>query len=141
MSLASSEQWIRLRPPLSVAERSALMFVRCASEIARIQSRAVEEERDRGLSDLLDVALAEADTAVVKDCAVLNAATRVLCDLARQHWHVRVRDQNVEVRRPAELLTDPQAEKERVRSDASAAATSVCRPAWCCLSAPTFGCG
>lgn len=83
--------------------------------MARIQSHTVEDERDHALSGALEEALAESRHAVVKDSAVLNAAARVLCDLMRQRWRVRVRERDVEVCPPAELRKDPLAEKERVR--------------------------
>ena len=67
------------------------------------------------MSDVLKSMAASLQATVAKDRAVLNAAARVVCDLARQRWRVRVRDSGVEIRPPAELRGDPKAEKERIR--------------------------
>jgi hypothetical protein len=65
---------------------------------------------------VLEKGLEEGDRGVIKDRAMLVAATRVLCDLARQGWDVRVNGLEVQVSMPAELHTVPQAEKARVRN-------------------------
>lgn len=115
MSQESQEKWIRLSPPLSAPERSAHVLQKCASAVTRIQSRAADADWDHALSSVLGKMLAKINVAAVKDGALLNAAMRVLIDLARQRWRVRVRDQSVEVCAPAEARTDPHAEKGRVR--------------------------
>lgn len=111
----SSEKWIILQPPLSIPDRSIPIFIRLASAIARIQRRTADDDRDREMSSALEKSLSKAHSDVAKDFAMLNASTRVLCDLARQRWCIRVRNRKVEVCPPAELRTDPKAEKERVR--------------------------
>ena len=82
----------------------------------RVQRRSLDEEaRGRAVTEALDATRAGIQHAATEDRAILDAATRVLCDLARQRWRVRVRAQEVEVRQPEELCADPLAEKERVR--------------------------
>lgn len=116
MRKTSPERWIRLRPPLSGKRPSASVFVRCASALAKVQRRPVtDEERRRALTEATEAALADVESAPVKDRAILSAATRVLCDLARQRWRVRVRQREVEVYPPEALRADSRAEKERVR--------------------------
>ena len=116
MSKTSRERWIRLRPPVSRKKGTASVFLDCASDLVRVQRRSVDEKaRDRAVTEALDATLVGIKHAAVEDRATLEAATRVLCDLARQRWRVRVRDQEVEVSQPEELRADPRAEKERVR--------------------------
>lgn len=115
MSPVPQETWIALRPPLSVPDRSAPVFQKCASAVTRTRRRAPVEDYDQALSSVLEKTLAEVGSLAVDDRTMLNAAIRVLIDLARQRWRVRVRDHTVEVCPPAELRTDPQAEKARIR--------------------------
>lgn len=92
------------------------VFVDCASSLVKVQRHSLDHEtRDRAVTKVLDATRADIERAVIEDHAILDAATRVLCDLARQRWRVRVRDREVEVCQPEELLGDPQAEKQRVR--------------------------
>lgn len=115
MSQVTGKRWIHLQPPLSGTSESALIFVNFASKLARIQSRSADDERDREVSGALDGALAAAGSAVMNDRAVLQAAVRVLSDLVRQRWRVRVRRHCVEVCPSPEVRSDPLAEKDRVR--------------------------
>lgn len=115
MSSATRSRWLQLQPPLSSTGRSVAIFVSFATKLARIPSRSGYEDRDLALDELLKTALAAVGSAVIDDRAVLNAAARVLCDLARQRWRIRVRCNRVQVCPSAELHTDPVAEKERVR--------------------------
>ena len=116
MSKTSRERWIRLRPPVSPKKRSASVFVDCASALVRVQRRSLDDEvPGRTVTEAFDAARTDIERAGMEDRALLDAATRVLCDLARHGWRVRVRNQEVEVCQPEELRADPQAEKERVR--------------------------
>ena len=116
MSKTSRERWIRLRPPVSPKKRSASVFVDCASAFVKVQRRSLDDEaRVRAVTEALDATRANIERAAIEDRAILDAATRVLCDLVRQRWRVRVRNQEVEVCPPEELRADPRAEKERVR--------------------------
>ena len=116
MSKTSRQRWIRLGPPVSGKKRSRLVFVDCASDLAKVQRRSLNEDtRGRAVTEVLNASRVGIKGAAVEDRAILDAATRVLCDLARQGWRVRVRNQKVEVREPDELRADPLAEKERVR--------------------------
>ena len=115
LSAVPTEKWIRLRPLLSSPDRSEKVFLDCAAGLARIQRRPSSDKRGSGVSDVLEATAASVRTAVAQDRAVLNAAVRVVCDLARQRWRVRVRNGGVEVCPPVELRTDPKAEKERIR--------------------------
>ena len=74
-----------------------------------------DEARARAVTEALNATRADIERAAIEDRAILDAATRVLCDLVRQRWGVRVRNQEVEVSQPEELRADAQAEKERVR--------------------------
>ena len=92
------------------------MFVDCASHLVKVQRRSLDDEaRGRAITEALEAIRADIELAAIEHRAILDAATRVLCDLARQRWRVRVRNQEVEVCQPQELHADPQAEKERVR--------------------------
>src|SRR5262245_44600361 len=113
MGPAAPEEWIRLRPQLP-ASASATIFQRCASAVARTQRRLADDP-DRALSNMLPKSLAMVKSAAVRDRAALDAAVRVLLDLARQRWHVRVRKNVVEVSPPLEFQSNPGAEKARVR--------------------------
>ena len=116
MSKTSRERWIRLPPPVSPKKRSASVFVDCASALVKVQRRPSDYEAGgRAVTETLNAARADIERAAIEDRAILDAATRVLCDLARQRWRVRVRNQEVEVCQPEELRADPRAEKERVR--------------------------
>src|SRR5574338_777652 len=116
MSRTSPQTWICLRPPFSAKQRSASVFVALASVLAKIQRRPCSDEaRGCALKNALDAALADIERAATKDRAMLNAAARVLHDLARQRWRVRLRGRDVEVCPPQEVRADPLAEKERVR--------------------------
>jgi hypothetical protein len=115
MSLAAGKRWILLKPPLSSTGDSAVTFVTFATKLVRIQNRSADDDRDRDLSGALDAALAAASAAVMNDRAILQAALRVLSDLVRQRWRVRVRRHCVEVCPSPELRADPLAEKDRVR--------------------------
>ncbi len=116
MSKTSPERWIRLRPPLPPKRRSSAAFVGFASALAKLQRRSLNAEaRSCALAEVLDATRADIERASNEDRAILDAATRVICDLAQQRWRIRVRNQEVEVCPPEELRADPQAEKERVR--------------------------
>src|SRR5690349_8770915 len=110
---AGIETWMPLRPPLS-ARASASAFQRCASSITRIQRREADDDRNRALAAIREKALAAVTASTVKDRALLDAAMRVLLDLAQQRWRVRLRAGSVEVCRPLQIRTDPDAEKMRV---------------------------
>ena len=110
------ERWIRLRPPVSPKKRSVSVFVDCGSTLVKAQRRALDDEaQGRAVTNALNATRGEIERAAIEDRAILDAATRVLCDLARQRWRVRVRNQEVEVCQPEKLRANPQAEKERVR--------------------------
>ena len=112
----SDVRWIRLRAPVSPTKRSASAFVDCASALLKVQHSNLDDEaRGRAVTEVLDATLVEIAGVAVEDRAILDAAVRVLCDLARQRWRVRVHNRIVEVSHPEELHSDPQAEKERVR--------------------------
>ena len=92
------------------------MFVDCASALVHVQRRYLDDDaRGRAVTEALVATRADIERAALEDRAILDAASRVLCDLARQRWRVRVRNQEVEVCQPEEMRDDPQAEKERVR--------------------------
>jgi hypothetical protein len=116
MSKASPERWIPLRPPLPAKRRSFAVFVGFASALAKVQRLPLAAEvQSCTLTEVLDAARTDIERASNENRAILDAAARVLCDLARQRWRIRVRNQVVEVCPPEELRADPQAEKERVR--------------------------
>ena len=116
MRKTSLVRWIRLRPPVSPKKRSASTFVDCASSLLTVQRGCLDDKaRGRAVAEVLDATRVDIERGAVEDRAILDAATRVLCDLVRQRWRVRVRNGEVEVCHPKELYADPQAEKERVR--------------------------
>jgi hypothetical protein len=116
MSTTSPGIWTHLQPPFSAKQRSQSVFVDLASAIAKIQRRPLSDEaRGCALTDALEATLADIKRAAIKDRAMLDAAARVLYDLARQRWQVRVRRREVNVFPPQEVRADPRAEKERVR--------------------------
>lgn len=116
MKKASRERWIRLQSPVSPKKQSASVFVDCASALIEIQRRSLDDEvRGRAIAKALSGTRAAIEGTAIEDHAILDAATRVLCDLARQRWRVRVRNHQVEVCQPEELHADPRAEKERIR--------------------------
>jgi hypothetical protein len=70
----------------------------------------------RGSIDvLLDAALADQRGWVAEDRAAMEAGVRVLADLARQGWRLEVAEAQILLRPPAEHVTDPTAEKDRIR--------------------------
>lgn len=116
MSKTSPESWILLRPPFTTKQRSAALFVALASAFVKIQRRPLSDDgRGCALTEALDATLVDIERAAINDRAMLTAAARVLYDLARQRWRVRVRGRDIEVCPPREVRADPRAEKERVR--------------------------
>src|SRR5262245_1706597 len=98
MSKTSPEKWISLPPPFSAKQRSASVFAALGSALAKVQRRPLSDEaRGGALTKALDAALAAIERAEIKDRAILHAAARVLYDLARQRWRVRVRGSDVAV--------------------------------------------
>lgn len=91
------------------------MFTSCAAALAKIQRRTAGDEQGEELSNTLEAAIANLRVTASKDVPILKAAMRVLCDLARQRWLIRVRGHDVQVSPPAELQSDLSAEKQRVR--------------------------
>lgn len=115
MAEAAPEKWIRLQPRLSGGETSCAPFVEHAHEVMRAQSEEDPEARSTLVRKAADERLAEARAWPSADRTRISAAIRVLSDLALQRWRVRILDGHVEVCLPADLRSDPAAEKARVR--------------------------
>lgn len=110
MTHAPGTAWTTLEPALSSAA-SQDAFVKHARALARgRRNKRTEEAVDRAR----DAFVAEVTACRRGDRQALLAAGLVLTDLAMQGWTIRVRSERVNVR-PADPVTDPIAEKARIR--------------------------
>src|SRR2546422_10303612 len=112
METTMPDKWIRLQPPFSEPARSLPVFTEYAAALARIQHSDRIDCCDAAFVEALEVIMSQEGSWPLKDRAMLIAAVRVITDLARQRWKLRVDYGHVEVCSEAELSTDPQTEKE-----------------------------
>jgi hypothetical protein len=112
---ATPDTWILLQPPFAEPVRSAGIFVEHAATLASIQRTKGTDAGDASLAEALETTLLQEASWPPQDRALLTAGLRVITDLARQRWKIRTDSGDVEVCPLAELGTDPQNEKERVR--------------------------
>ena len=100
---------MELHPSLGANEAVREAFRNHALRLA-----GVDPSEEDVLQNLLEDSLSE--TSKIEQSPSLNAAIRVLNDLATHHWSIRVTSRgSVEVRRPQTESNDPQLEKGRVR--------------------------
>lgn len=110
MTAAPHDTWTTLQPPLpSKASRDA--FVEHARALAKACGG---EHSDQAIANARSTFVAKITACRRKDRQALLAAGLVMTDLAKQGWTVRVRSERVQVR-PADPVTDPLAEKARIR--------------------------
>lgn len=110
MTNASESTWTTLEPPLpSKASQDAFV------EHARALAKACRGgQTDDAIEKARSAFVAEITACRRADRQALLGAGLVLTDLATQGWTVRVRSEHVEVR-PPDPVTDPLAEKARIR--------------------------
>ncbi|HWO23570.1 MAG TPA: Druantia anti-phage system protein DruA [Kofleriaceae bacterium] len=107
--MATGTNWIKLEPKL-LMPRSRV----AALEFARTLSGIDVNDEDR-IDDALEEFLEGAPKWATKDRQRLSTLGRVLSDIARQGWTLRVRGKALSVLPPTEISADPIAEKLRVR--------------------------
>ena len=101
--------WIELHPSLGANET-----VRDAFRDHALRLSAVDPSEEEVLQNILEESLAA--TSKIEQSPSLNAAIRVLTDLATHDWSIRVTSRGtVEVRRPQTESSDPKLEKGRLR--------------------------
>lgn len=111
MSNSLDTDWTKLQPPLP-SKASREVFLKHARSLAKASSRhgsALLKLEEKRRAFVADVAACRRG-----DRHALLAAGLVIADLATQGWMLRVRSGQVEVR-PPEPVTDPLAEKARIR--------------------------
>jgi hypothetical protein len=110
MTKAPDITWTTLEPPLpSRASQDA--FMEHARELAKV---CRGERTDEAIEKARGAFVADVSACRRGDRQALLAAGLVMTDLATQGWTVRVRSERVEVR-PPDPVTDPLAEKARIR--------------------------
>jgi Domain of unknown function (DUF4338) len=109
MTNAPDTSWIRLEPPLS-SKASQNAFVEHARALAKV---CQGERTDEAIEKARSAFVADVTACRRNDRQALLAAGLVMTDLATQGWTVRAR-KRVEVR-PPDPVTDPLAEKARIR--------------------------
>ena len=103
--------WVSLSPSFGETESTHQVFQHHAGEL----SDAGPEATVDAYQEVLESSLGRANT--MEQPLALQAAIRVLTDLACQCWSIRVRDDGtVEARRPTGDGTNPHSEKARVRA-------------------------
>src|SRR5688500_18544529 len=108
--LAMNEpDWITVEPEMRTPRmrRAILEFVR---ELGR-----VDVDRHDRIDGVLDEFLEQAPEWPAKDRQRARTLARVLVDVRRQGWSLRIRKDQIAVRVPTEIAADPAQEKDRVR--------------------------
>lgn len=109
MNIDEQSGWIELHPSLGRNESIRAAFRNHALRL----SEAVPSDEEV-LHAILEDSLARTNSIERSTC--VNAAIRVITDLARQRWAIRVtRSGIVQVKRPQRVSTDPHEEKGRLR--------------------------
>lgn len=110
MTNAPAIAWTTLAPPFS-SKASQATFLNHARALAKV-SRG--ERKDEAIERVRGAFFARVSACRRGDRQALLAAGLVMTDLATQGWTVRVRSERVSVR-PPDPVTDPLAEKARIR--------------------------
>lgn len=109
MNIDSESGWIELHPSLAGNESVRDAFRDHALRL----SQAIPSDEE-ALQGILDDSLARTNR--TERSLSVDAAIRVITDLAKQRWSIRVTTRGiVQVRRPQSISTDPDQEKGRVR--------------------------
>lgn len=110
MGSREESDWVSLSPSFRETESIHQVFRHHAEELFD----AGPEATVGAYQEVLDSSLARANT--TEQPLALQAAIRVLTDLARQRWSIRVTDHGaVEAKRPTAESTNSRSEKARVR--------------------------
>lgn len=107
--MGATTNWITIEPKLHMPRSRATVL-----DFARVLSGIDAADEDR-VDDALDAMLLGASKWALKDRQRLSAIARVLSDIVRQGWLLRVRGKTISVQVPSEIVADPLAEKLRVR--------------------------
>lgn len=110
MTDAPDITWTALAPPLS-SSASQTAFMEHAHALAKARRAA---HTDEAIENARSAFVVEVAACRRGDRQALLAAGLVMTDLATQGWTVRVRGGSVEIR-PPDPITDPLAEKARIR--------------------------
>ncbi|MEC9363328.1 MAG: Druantia anti-phage system protein DruA [Pseudomonadota bacterium] len=110
MTSASDTTWTKLEPSLTT-EASLGAFAKHARALAKVRR---DERADQAIEKIRSEFVSAVSACRRGDRQALLAAGLVMTDLATQGWIVRVRGERIEVR-PPEPVTDPSAEKARIR--------------------------
>lgn len=111
MSGREETGWVSLSPSLGDTESTHQVFQHHAGELANAGPEATVDD----YQEVLERSLARANTP--EQPLALQAAIRVLTDLACQCWSIRVRDDGtLQAKRPTVNGTNPHSEKARVRA-------------------------
>jgi len=107
----ANDGWVSLSPSFGESESARLVFRSHAKKLLN----SIPDDDSDVFQDVLEDSLIQA--AATERPLVLRAALRVLTDLARQRWSIRLTTHGgVEVRRPDGIQIDPRQEKARIRA-------------------------